>query len=888
LPPDFAARIIDQPFRDMRFRRGAASPPALSALWRTGRFGILNPFSRVGHSVFKRIRSRPLGTLAVRVARGLFASLLVAAALPSGSRAQTPQDLQQIAAQHGVTLTHAQILQRIRESGMTQEQARAKLQEMGYPPGLADAYFDAMKNGTAVPEGFAGDSVMQALVRIGLASPVADTTPTALPGAVPPPVRAPVLVDSTAVGGLPIFGRELFTRTSSEFQPVTTGPVDPGYRLGPGDQVVLVLTGDVQASYSLNVTREGAIVIPEVGQMFVNGLTMEQLEDRLYDRLGQVYSSVGRGASAGTHFQLSLGQLRTNQVYLIGEVERPGAYQVSAVASVFNALYDAHGPSRDGSFRHIEVRRGGQVVQTVDLYDYLLHGDSRQDLRLEQGDVIFVPVAGKQVGIEGAVRRPALYEMLPDEGLADLLLFAGRVEAGAIVDRVQIDRILPPDARSPGVDRVLIDVDASDLVRGQGRNVALADGDLVHLFSVSASRHNRLTLTGEVNRPGIYEWSPGSTLWQLVDRASGLAPQAYTARAHIYRLNVSDGTRSLIRTPLLSDASGRRVADVPLADRDSVVIYSRAELVNPRTVAIEGLVKNPGQYALAEGMTVRDLILAAGGFAPGADRTRAEVARQADITTRTDTTARSFWVSLDETAPLAAAAAAPAPGPAGDAPAWAPTADELALQDRDRVFVRRAEGYEPARVVRITGEVAHPGAYVLERRDEQLLDLLQRAGGLTDQANPAGLRLVRAGELVGTNLPEAIRHPDGRYNLVLVEGDSIKVPERDPTVLVRGAVAFESRVLYRPGEDLGYYISQAGGYTSQADEGRVSVSYQNGSRAVVSKFLFHHSTPRVEPGATILVPAEAEGEGFDWDQFFGRTMSVVTTSIALILAAQRL
>jgi protein involved in polysaccharide export with SLBB domain len=233
-------------------------------------------------------------------------------------------------------------------------------------------------------------------------------------------------------------------------------------------------------------------------------------------------------------------------------------------------------------------------------------------------------------------------------------------------------------------------------------------------------------------------------------------------------------------------------------------------------------------------------------------------------------------------------AGAPAAGPASDAPDWAPAADELALQDRDRVFVRRAEGYEPPRVVRITGEVTHPGAYVLERRDERLLDVIQRAGGLTDQANPAGLRLVRAGELVGTNLPEAIRHPDGRYNLVLTEGDSIGVPERDPTVLVRGAVAFESRVLYRPGEDLGYYIGQAGGYTSQADKGRVSVSYQNGSRAVVSKFLFHRSTPRVEPGATILVPTKPEQDGFDWDQFFARSMSVVTTSIALILAAQRL
>jgi polysaccharide biosynthesis/export protein len=399
----------------------------------------------------------------------------------------------------------------------------------------------------------------------------------------------------------PIFGRALFRRTTTQFQPILSGPVDADYRLGPGDELVLFLTGDVELGYVLDVNREGYVIIPDVGQLFVNGLTLGELRSRLYERLGRVYSGVRRGPEATTQFQVSLGRLRANQVYLIGEVEWPGSYQVSAVATVFNALYTAGGPTRQGSFRRIEVRRGGRVVREVDIYDYLLRGDSRGDIRLEQGDIVFVPMAGAQVQIEGAVRRPAIYELRPEEGLRDLLAQAGGLKADAVVRRIQIDRILPPERRRPGVDRVLVDVDIYEVARPEGERIALHDGDIVQVFGVSEERRHRVSITGKVRRPGTYEWIPGGTLWDLIDRADGLDERAYTARAHIFRLNEADGSRRLIQAPLLADESGRALRDVALADRDSVVVLSREELSNPQTVAIDGFVKNPGTYALAEG-----------------------------------------------------------------------------------------------------------------------------------------------------------------------------------------------------------------------------------------------------------------------------------------------
>ncbi|HEX7050699.1 MAG TPA: SLBB domain-containing protein [Longimicrobiales bacterium] len=785
-------------------------------------------------------------------------------------------------------VSHAEVVERLRQSGLTRDEAHDRLTEQGYDPAIVDPYFDVIDGGAEPPRGDASPGTLNALASIGIAvEPTGAVRAPSAPAAVP--------ADSAEVNELEVFGRALFERATSQFQPVLAGPVGEDYRLGPGDELTLVLTGDVELFYTLPVSREGFILIPDVGQVSVNGLTLKELEDHLYDRLGRVYSGVRRGPDATTHFQVSLGRLGVNQVFVIGDVVRPSAYQVSSVATVLNALYRAGGPTEDGSFRHIVVRRGGRILRTIDLYDYLLYGDSRSDVRLEQGDIIFVPPAGPQVRVEGAVHRPAIYELAEGDDLRDAIGFAGGFEADAVVQRVQIDRILPPAERRPGVDRVLVDVDVTRFLGDTTAAFPLRDGDAVRVFAVSKQRRHRVVLTGDVRRPGLYQWSEGLTLWSLIAQAEGLTESAYTPRAHIYRLNETDGSRRLIRVPLPADSVRPEVADVVLADQDSVVILSRERLRTPALVSIDGFVKEPAVYPLAEGMTIADLILAAGGFVSGAYAVEAEVARLPAQLERSDTTAVIYRVPLggaiagDGTERTFGFGGAASDSNASMVPVWLPEPDEFVLRPGDRVFIRKAPGYELPAEIRLTGEVVWPGTYILETRQERLAHLIQRAGGLTEEAYPPGLQLFRGGTLVATDLPRALREPGSRWDLVLQPGDSVHVPEFDPTVRVTGAVAFESRILYEPGRGLDYYIERAGGYTDRADAGRTTVTYLDGERATVDRtLLFFRSTPEIRPGSTILVPTQPAGGGFDLDRFINRASGMALALLAVLAGVQQL
>lgn len=834
-------------------------------------------------------------------------ALVMGIVLPGVAQAQVPPTQDAEALRHmveqtvGAGMSQADVLNRLRGSGLSRMQVRSRLQQMGYDPALADHYFDLLEQGGEVPTGVADTSIIHALQVIGVGVDTLAPYAGAYQGAITTDslaIAALLLEDSLASIGEPnIFGRSLFRQWTSQFHPVVTGPVNPDYRLGPGDELVLVMTGDVELVRTLPVSREGYVVIPDVGQVFVNGLTLSALEDRLYDRLGRVYSGVKRGPEATTHFQVSLGRLRMNQVYVIGDVQRPNAYQVSAAATVLHALYLAGGPSLNGSFRRIEVRRDGKVVQSVDLYDYLLRGDDRSDIRLEHGDIIFVPPFERRVTIQGAVRRPAIYELVEGEDLRDAIEAAGGFDATAVVQRVQVDRILPPDERRPGVDRVLIDVDLGKLVDPTRGEISVHDGDLVQVFAISDERRNRVVITGGVRRPGLYQWAEGLTLQNLIERAQGLEERAYTPRALIYRLNEEDGSRRMIRVQLLAGESGELGAELPLADGDSVVVFDRVELRNPETVTISGFVKEPGTYPVAEGMTIHDLILVAGGFTEGADVREVEVARPVSPLERSRSTAQVVRVPLDRGVQGAAGTGVKALEPTDRAavpiavPVWAPDSAEFTLQHGDRVFVRRAPGYELPRTVAITGQVFYPGPYVLESRQERLLDLIRRAGGLTEEAHPDGLRVYRDGKLLATDLLSAIRDPASRYNLVLQPGDSLYVPEYDPTVLVTGAVTFESLVPYEPGRGIDYYVNRAGGYTYVADPGRLTITYQDGERAAVRRRrLFFDGKPRVGPGSTIYVPEKPEAErgGFNFQQFITSTTGMMTAVLTVLLAVDKL
>jgi polysaccharide biosynthesis/export protein len=346
--------------------------------------------------------------------------------------AQVPTDtaqLRRMAEERlGPGVTQEEVLRQLQQSGMSRTEVRMRLQQMGYDSRLADEYFDAIeRRGELDPGREPPGELVDAMERMGLQLRMPmDTLMMRIDS-----LRADSLM--RAAERSRIFGKTLFARSTGEFEPVSTGPVSRDYRLGPGDEVWLILTGDVERSYPLSVTREGFLIIPQVGQVPVNGLTLAQLEDQLYTHLGRAYSGVRRGPDATTRFQVTLGQLRASHVYVVGEVERPSGYPVSPMARVFNALYRAGGPNEMGSFRQIYVRRDGRTVAEVDLYPYLLGGETAQDIRLEQGDMVFVPVAGPRVTVEGAVRRPGIYEIKGPEGLRDVLWFAGGVRPDAVL-----------------------------------------------------------------------------------------------------------------------------------------------------------------------------------------------------------------------------------------------------------------------------------------------------------------------------------------------------------------------------------------------------------------------------------------------------------------------
>ena len=377
-----------------------------------------------------------------------------------------------------------QLRQKLAQSGLSEDQIRARLRAAGYPEDLLDQYLPGADTTAEVRP---GPRTLDAVRALGILSTaesdslqvsdslfqVSDSLRQILDSLKLvrlDSLRADSLADSLEAmrpGGLKIFGMETFRRFTTQFEPTEAGPVDENYRLGPGDMLVLILTGDVEQAHTLEVTREGFIVIPQVGQVYVANLTLGQLEEQLYARLGRVYSGVRRGPNATTKFQLSIARLKNIQVYVAGDVVRPGAYQISSAGTVLTALYAAGGPTTNGSFRRVEIRRGGALVDSVDVYDYLLRGINPTDVRLQTGDVVFVPVHGALAKVAGKVMRPAIYELKPQETLRDLIGFAGGFDPQAYQARVTIHRMLPPESRgSGGRARVVVAVGADQFVNG--------------------------------------------------------------------------------------------------------------------------------------------------------------------------------------------------------------------------------------------------------------------------------------------------------------------------------------------------------------------------------------------------------------------------------------
>src|SRR3989454_4609912 len=694
------------------------------------------------------------------------------------------------------------IRQRILQSGLTAEQVRSRLAASGYPSNLLDGYLSGTVSGAALPAGALELAAIQAL-------------------GVPPVEQSLLSVDTglirmrgTSVSSR-VFGVDVFRRTTTQFLPLLAGPVPPDYRLGPGDALVLILTGDVELAYTLQVTREGFILIPQVGQVYVANLTLDHLRDVLYARLGHVYSGVRRSPNATTRFDISVANVRANQVYVVGEVSQPGAYQISSLGTVLTALYVAGGVTERANMRAAEVRRLGKLVATLDLYDYLLRGDTRSDVRLETGDVVFVGVQGTRVQTAGAVRRPAIYELKPGESLVDLIHASGGFRPDAALKRLSVFRLLPVAERGPGTPpRAVIDIPLTPLPLGSGERGAVPPGD----------------------------------------------------------------------PPLPV-----RMPSMALEDGDSVVVDSIQPLYGQYYVAITGVVNKPGTYPWRAGMTLRDLMLLARGPRIGADLKEAEVARLPEDRSQGQL-ATTVRVPLDSTYLFERDSVGRYFGPPGlSFPGSG--APEVELRAYDNVLILRQPEFELQRTVQIQGEVRFPGAYALKSKGDRLADLVDRAGGLTRQAYAEGIRFYRAQDNRGridVDLPEALKDRASGNNVILQPGDSIYLPEYEPSVRVTGEINSPGSVLWQKGRKLDYYISAAGGFTHRAEKGRVSVRYANGEMRTRRHTLFVQSDPKPGPGSEVLVPVRDTTKSTDYYvRLFGSIAQIIMSSVAIIVVVTR-
>jgi len=762
----------------------------------------------------------------------------------------------------GTSFTNSQIAQFIKNSGLTEAQIRARLLAAGFDPKLADPFF---RRGAPGEVGEPSNNInapadpgfVNALAALG----VIDTVSAG--GVSPIPVEdtasgASKTSDHAAetFGGVQLFGKNLFVGGSTQFDPVANGAVDASYRLGVGDQLQLVITGDMEMAVSLNVRRDGTLLVPQIGQIQVAGLTLEAARVSIKQRAGRVFNVIDEGRA---RVDLMVSRVRNNQVFVVGEVERPGSYQVNALGTVFRALAAAGGPTVRGTFRNIELRRSGTVVARVDIYDYLLRGDASNDVRTEQGDIIFVGLSKRLVVLRGAVRRPGAYELRDDEKFSRLLEFGGGLLPTASTDRVQIDRVLPPAERSPGKDRALIDVP----VKGQPSTLdtlRIYDNDFVTVFGVGDVRRNRVVLQGEVYEPGVYEWSQGMSLGQLLSKAQGFLPWALTDRVKIQRQILHTGRAQMLSLNPQDSSFDR----VPLQEFDTVMVLDARSTFPGGTVAIGGAVVNPGQRTYVENMTLADFIDLSGGFKPEA--AVVELARKKLGSRYNDTAAvvRTFQVL---------------PGGRLD-----PEGAAVVLERDDRVNVRDFPGYRVTpRTVTLTGLFTYPGTYVLRSDGEKVSDVVRRASGLLPSAYPSGGRLIRDGRPVAIDLGKALRG-DRENDIYLTNGDRLEVGPNPSVVYVSGAVERQVIVPFHPGWGVSEYIAAAGGFAVDAAKNAVVVEYPSGEILTRRKrFLLPTRDVQIISGSIITVGQKPESKGTSTGEALTKTVQITTTLVSLLI-----
>ena len=687
--------------------------------------------------------------------------------------------------------------------------------------------------------------------------------------------------EAAPVGNIKVFGRDIFNNSNLTFEPSLNIATPVDYRLGPGDQLVIEVWGASQANITQKVTPDGYITIPDVGPIQVNGLTVQAASNKIRAKLSKIYSGMGTtNVDLSTDVKVSLGQIRTIQVNIMGEVAQPGTYALSSFSTVFHALYKAGGISQLGSLRNIKVVRGGRTVATVDVYDYILHGRSHSDIRLQEGDVILASPYDALVLVKGKIKRPMYYEMKRTESIRTLIDYAGGFTNDAYTSAVTVER-------NDEKERTICSVD--DMNYGVFK---VKDGDVVSVGAILDRYNNRIEIKGAVYRPGFYELGKEiSTVRDLITKADGLLEDAFTNRAVLHRENL-DKTLEIISVNVKGVLDGTE-PDITLQRNDVLFIPSKYDLEAKGTVEISGEVYSPGIFPYAENTKLEDLIIMAGGLTESASKVRVDIARRLN-----DPNSTKKQKEISKMFSFAVKDGFVVEGDPG-----------FILEPYDQVFVRRSPGYTPKVNVSITGEVEFEGSYALNERNERLSDLIAHAGGLTGFAYLKGARLERqlseeeylqAKELltmvasnnqisgndsiiipavsrtytVAIDLEKIMSNPHSSLDPVLQDGDAVIIPQLMTTVQVTGSVRKPNSVVYNPDMKLKDYISEAGGYAERARKSGTFILYPNGHIKELGR---NASAKEIVGGAKIIVPQKGRSQ---WN--LGTTLSTIATSVSML------
>lgn len=691
-----------------------------------------------------------------------------------------------------------------------------------------------------------------------------------------------------------VFGRDIFNNKDLTFEPAMNIATPQNYRLGPGDAVIIDIYGASQKTINASVSPDGEIVIENFGPIQVSGLTVAQANSRIRSKLGARYQS--------SRIKISLGQTRTISINVMGEVKTPGTYTLSAFASVFHALYMAGGTNDLGTLRNIKIYRHNELVSVCDIYDYILNGKMTGNVRLADGDVIVVGPYDCLVNITGKVKRPMFYEMKKNESLESLLKYAGGFASGAYKKAVRVNR-------KTGREYAVFNVEEFDM-----SGFRIADGDSVSVDSILPRYRNTVEIKGAVFRPGMYQLGDGiNSVRTLIEHAEGLTEEAFTNRAVMHRMK-ADRTLKVVSVDVDGIMSGR-IADIALKENDVLFIPNKQETMTERTITIHGEVQYPGIYKYADNETLEDFVLQAGGLKETASTVKVDVSRRVSNNKALSTDsiiARTYSFALKDGFVI--------DGEPG-----------FTLQPFDEVYVRKSPAYSEQQNVTIEGEVMFGGTYTLSKRNARLTDLLEAAGGVTDQAYIKGARLERrpneaerarmeaalkmqqeqlqqqllqlaassnnAGNIqqmgqqasntqlqkfeipntfpVGIELDKAIENPESDANIVLRAGDRLVLPQYTATVKINGAVMYPNTVAYQKGKRAKYYINSAGGFAQNARKSGAYVIYMNGMVSKVSQ------GAKIQPGCEIMVPSKITRK-----MSIAETMSLGTgmASIAAMIA----